>query len=257
MLVGEMLFGEAEAFRGGTFDLPCFHKATKIVVDLWFLGLAMPPAGVFAKLTDLRIGGVRVHGPSELGEVVSTPRCPCLQKLTVSHVGGQDSVTINSESLRELELKDLRDVQQITIVAPELKNFSLVRCFIHDQNQPVVDISVPQLRSLKWEDAYDPSSVHLGTMEHLQLLSTFFSVYGLDEDTDNRACLMLLPQFKAINCLSLSLCHLPVSPPQLLFSIVHACMLYFHGTDIFETCAPLFIQLSFEIESLCCYSYST
>ncbi|RLN35100.1 putative F-box/LRR-repeat protein [Panicum miliaceum] len=50
---------------------------------LGFHGLAMPPAGVFARLTSIYLSRVRFHGPCALGDAVSSPRCPCLQKLTV------------------------------------------------------------------------------------------------------------------------------------------------------------------------------
>jgi hypothetical protein len=33
-----------------------------------------------------------------------------------------------------------------------------------------------QLTLLQWVDAYDPGSVHLGSMERLQMMATFFFV---------------------------------------------------------------------------------
>lgn len=79
---------EAEASQTGTFELLCFQKATSICIGLGFLGLSLPPAGVFARLIDLDLSHFRFHGPGELGDVVSSPRCPCLQKLTIHNVWG-------------------------------------------------------------------------------------------------------------------------------------------------------------------------
>jgi hypothetical protein len=218
---------EAEASQSGTFELPCFQKATSIMLVLRFLGLSVPPAGVFARLTDLALSYVRFHGPGDFGDAVSSPRCPCLQSLTIGYVQGLDSITIDSKSLQLLKLDSVHGVRQVTVVAPTLKDFTLWQSFIYDQNQPVVNISAPQLKSLLWKDAYDPSSVHLGSMECLQTLCTFFSVYGLHGTTRNHACLMLLPRFKAIEYLDLSLSYPTVSSIQLLFtncSFLHALL---------------------------------
>ncbi|TVU40515.1 hypothetical protein EJB05_13982, partial [Eragrostis curvula] len=131
-------------------------------------------------------------------DVVSSPRCPCLEKLTIRNSRGLDRIAINSEPLQLLELSRVCGVRQVTVVAPALKDFSLWHCFMSDKNQPVVNISAPQLKVLTWIDAYDSSSVHLGSMEHLEKLCTFYFVYAKHGLTLNRACLKLLPRFKAI-----------------------------------------------------------
>ncbi|KAK3135150.1 hypothetical protein QOZ80_5BG0415190 [Eleusine coracana subsp. coracana] len=100
--------GELEESQGGTFELPCFETATLIGLSLGFLGLSVLPAGVFARLTELSLGDVRFHGPGDLGDVVSSPRCPCLQKLSIDNVRLLDSITINSESLQLLRFEESR-----------------------------------------------------------------------------------------------------------------------------------------------------
>ncbi|KAG2631749.1 hypothetical protein PVAP13_2NG044600, partial [Panicum virgatum] len=167
--------GESE--ERGTLDLPCFDKATSISLDLGFLGLSMPAAGVFARLTDLTLSGIRFHGPCELGSTVSSLRCPCLQKLTVHDSYGLDNLTINSGSLKLL-----------TVVAPVLQELSV-------------------LESLNWVGAYDPSSVRIGKMESLKSLTTIFLVYGAEGFILNPACLMLMSRVKVIESLTLGLCH--------------------------------------------------
>ncbi|KAK3126213.1 hypothetical protein QOZ80_7AG0553240 [Eleusine coracana subsp. coracana] len=141
---------EAEASQ---VELPCFEKANAIGLELGFLGLSVPPAGVFARLIDLYLHGVQFHSPGELEDFVSSPRCPCLQKLSIRNVRGLDSITIDSGTLLLLRLDHLHGVRKVTVVAPVLKDLSLVDCFLTDRNQPVVNISAPQLKFLNWVDA--------------------------------------------------------------------------------------------------------
>ncbi|KAG2639574.1 hypothetical protein PVAP13_2KG002500 [Panicum virgatum] len=198
--------GESE--ERGVLELPCFDKATSISLDLGLLALSVAPAGVFARLTELSLIRVRFHGPCELGRAVSSPRCPCLQKLTVKDSRGLDNLAINSESLKLVELRQLRGLRQLTIMAPVLQELIVVSCFSYDQTrQPVANISVPQLESLWWADAYDPSSVHLGKMENLKSLSTIFCVYGPEGFPQNLSCLMLMSRVKVIESLTLGLAY--------------------------------------------------
>jgi len=85
---GEEEDEDEAAAQGGAFELPCFGNATAFYLDLGFLGVAMPPAGIFAWLTELCLFQIRFHGPCELGDAISSPRCPCLQKLLIFPSGG-------------------------------------------------------------------------------------------------------------------------------------------------------------------------
>ena len=112
----------------------------------------------------------------------------------------------------------LQGLWQLTVVAPVLQDLSVVRCFLcYQTRQPIVNISVPQLESLNWVGAYDPSSVRIGKMESLKSLTTIFLVYGAEGFTLNPACLMLMSRVKVIESLTLGLCHPQVSSLQLLF----------------------------------------
>jgi len=77
-----------EAPQSGVFALPCFEKATSIRLFLSFHGLAVPHAGVFARLAELHLYGVWFHGPGDLGDAVSSLRRPCLQRLIVDNAWG-------------------------------------------------------------------------------------------------------------------------------------------------------------------------
>ncbi|CAN6330747.1 unnamed protein product, partial [Urochloa humidicola] len=194
----------------GAIELPCFEKATSISLDLRFLGLSVPPAGVFARLTELSLRGVRFHGPCDLGKAVSSARCPCLQKLTLQDARELHNLAIHSDSLKEVLLRQLRGLRQLTIMAPVLKELSVVQCFFYDRTQqPIANVSVPQLKSLAWADAYDPSSMHLGKMDQLKSLSTIFLAYGLEGY--NRAFLMFMSHFKVVESLTLALGYMPLS----------------------------------------------
>ena len=205
---------EEEEEQGGAFELPCFGKATAIYLGLGSLGVAMPQAGIFARLTELSLFRVRLHGPCELGDVISSPRCPCLQKLCIYFVWGLNNLAIHSGSLLRVELAELDGLRQLTIVAPVLEDLEVSGCIIDDQNQQVASISAPQLVFLYWSDPYDPSSVDLGKMECVQRLGTSdFLVYGPNNlaVAHNRGCVRLLERFKVVEDLILTLKYFGVS----------------------------------------------
>jgi hypothetical protein len=208
---------DEEAAQRGAFELPCLERATEVLLHLDFLGLAVPPAGVFARLTELWLDRVRLYGPGDLGDAVSWPRCPCLQKLTVRDARGLDNLAIHSDSLRQVVLTDLQGLRQLNIVAPALEELQVAHCFFYSRSQPVASITAPQLATLAWMEPYDPSSVHLGEMKLLRLLRPFFFiVYGPHSFPYNQSCLSLLRRFRVIECLTLGLAYPWVSPVPLL-----------------------------------------
>uniref|UniRef100_A0ACD5W3P1 Uncharacterized protein n=1 Tax=Avena sativa TaxID=4498 RepID=A0ACD5W3P1_AVESA len=201
---------EDMAGERGSFELPCFENATKICLDLGPLGVSMPPSGVFAKLTHLRLIRVHLHGTCRLGEAVSTPRCPYLRILTVNAAWGVGNFAIHSESLKQLKLINLYGLQQLTVTAPALILLKVNSCFVSSSsiNQPVADISAPRLESLDWWDVYDPRFTKFGNVEDLKWLRTYpFLVYG--QHADNSDCEGLLRCFQLIWSLRVMLVYLP------------------------------------------------
>ncbi|KAJ1287480.1 hypothetical protein BS78_02G013100 [Paspalum vaginatum] len=192
--------------KRGAFDLPCLDKATSVSLDLGCLGVAVPRAGVSARLTELCLAHATFRrGPCALGDAVSSRRCPCLQKLEVKDTWGLDDLTIRSDSLRHMELAEVRGLRQLTIVAPALEHLKVFCCFYYCRNRPVADISARQLKVLMWGDLFDRRSVRLGKMKHLQsVCPDMLLVYGA---SPNRPCLELLRCFKIIQELSLTLAY--------------------------------------------------
>lgn len=205
---------EAEE-RGAAVDLPCFHKATSIVLNLGLLHLALPPSGVFARLEELQLIGIRLHGQSGLGDFLSSQRCPSLWFLRVSDVRGLDSFKIHLDSLMCMELLDLHRLPQLTVMAPELIKLQLSTSM--DPRNPelaVANISAPQLMSLEWMDVYYPSSIQFDTIAHLESLGIHF--YILDEEEEeafehNHYWLTFLRRYEHICSLDLMISYPPVA----------------------------------------------
>ncbi|XP_051216823.2 putative F-box/FBD/LRR-repeat protein At3g49030 [Lolium perenne] len=237
---------EDMADERGAFELPCFQNAASIRLELGPLGVSMPPLGVFARLNDLSLVCVQLHGPCMLGDLVSSPRCPVLRKLIIKEASGlgnlaihSDSliaislkdvhlhpadalgpgqVTIESNSLLQMELMSVHSLQQLTITAAALKCIYVDSCFANYRarasrhNQPVANIYAPRLKSLYWHDAYDPSSTQFGNIENLETLGAYlFQVYGRDNYAPNNYILRLLRRFQLILSLRFLLLYQPVS----------------------------------------------
>lgn len=108
---------------------PASEYATAISIRLGHHpALSVPPAGVFARLTSVCLERVRFHGgASELGDALSSPRCPCLQQLVLVDISGLDGLTIRSQTLLKMKLnKLLRGFSELTVEAPVLEELSVV-----------------------------------------------------------------------------------------------------------------------------------
>ena len=113
----------------GSLELPCLASATSVTLDLRYgLGLAVAPIGVFARLTDISLTHVLFRSPCTLSNTVSSPWCPCLVKLTVHGARGLDNLTIHSDSLQEMTLDRVRDLEQLAVASPALQYLSVFGC---------------------------------------------------------------------------------------------------------------------------------
>ncbi|XP_051180115.1 putative F-box/FBD/LRR-repeat protein At3g49030 isoform X3 [Lolium perenne] len=171
-----------EAAEGGAFELPCFEKATSISLVLGYLGLSVPPLGVFAVLTSLFMSCVKLHG----------------------------NFAVHSDSLLEIDLKHLHGLEQLTVMAPALKRLCVICCL--SKPSSTANISAPQLVSLEWAGYYDPRFTQLGKMDNLQRLRTSaFLVYGQHDFGHelNSNSLRLIRRFELIPRLSFMLIYVP------------------------------------------------
>ncbi|KAJ1287475.1 hypothetical protein BS78_02G012600 [Paspalum vaginatum] len=215
-LSGALFFGNREPGRNagddveeqqesGAIELPCFDRATFLLLRLWFLGLVLPAAGVFARLTTLFLDGVSFHGPCDLGDAVSSPRSPRLQELTVRGARGLLNLAIHSESLTRVVLRALLGLRQLTVVAPALRQliFEGGRCA---HRELVANISAPQLEKLSWDHE---CCVPSGEMTHLQTLSTACLHVYSELPTHNLAVVRLLEQIRSTATLYMRLWYPP------------------------------------------------
>ncbi|KAM0876527.1 hypothetical protein ACQ4PT_036107 [Festuca glaucescens] len=196
----------------GAIDLPCFGKATTIMLKLGFLPLALPPSGVFARLGDLQLVDIQLHGQSSgLGDLLSSQRCPSLRCLLVRDVRGLDSFNIHSDSLLRMELWGLQHLNQLTVMAPALEWLKVINCFTDPLNPDlsVTNISAPQLMTLKWKNVNDPSSIQLNKMMRLKTLGIeLFILEGEEAFEHNHYCMTLLRRFERIHTLDLMIYYL-------------------------------------------------
>lgn len=214
--------------RGAAIHLPCFEKATIIMLKLGFLGLALPPSGVFARLVDLQLVDIQLHGQSSgLGDLLASQRCPSLLFLLVSGVRGLDSLNIHSDSLLHMKLFRLRLLQQLTVIAPGLETLMVTGCFTNPPNPDlsVANIKAPQLTWLMWMNVHHLSSIQVNTMKHLQRLTIKLNILlGYEKDFDhNHYWMTLLRRFQLIQALDLVIYYPRVSPFLYYHSIIVMC----------------------------------
>ncbi|KAG8080839.1 hypothetical protein GUJ93_ZPchr0007g5170 [Zizania palustris] len=209
------LAGPNEVVQNGddaaTVWFPCFEMAVTIYLQVRSLWLALPQDGVFAGLTNLNLEHVQFRGGCELGDMVSSTRCPKLRTLYVHCATGLVTLTVRSESLTSVDLEHVFDLQEVTIEAAMLTTLSVVCCFV--QRQPEVNISAPRLHQLTWKDVYDPTTIRLSSTSQLMVLSTcVVLVQGLVMDYGVLNSVKILESFKSIYHLDLALTYHQILP---------------------------------------------
>ncbi|ONM27583.1 uncharacterized protein [Zea mays] len=194
-------------------ELPCFDRAAHLFLDLGYLRLAFPPSGVFTKLTVLVLSHVRFQGALDIGDTLSSARCPSLRLLHLFDAQGVSNLGICSESLVSMVLHNLKGLQQLRVVSPMLRDLHMFNCFFKRQpvasiTAPVADITAPILEKFGWLDEYDPRWVQLGELSQLQVLAISFFAgawYGLVEHQYNRGSVKLLQRFREIRDLHITI----------------------------------------------------
>ncbi|KAM0875933.1 hypothetical protein ACQ4PT_036488 [Festuca glaucescens] len=147
----------SDVFRGHIeTDLPCFHSATSIEMDLLSTVRFTPlPDGEFSALDRLSLPW-RCSIP-DLDSLVS--RCPRLRVLKVALATGD--VTVHSASLQDLSVYGNMECRRIDIVAPVLKKLTLI-VWTRSGRELSVSISAPMVEKVLWQRGYSTSAPMLG-----------------------------------------------------------------------------------------------
>ena len=179
--------------RRDAFELPCFKKATEISMDLGFLGLVLPPAGVFDALRVMRLEHFWFRGQFSFSDTMF----PSLEELTIGRVRGLVALTLNSKCLLHIHLSALPEFQRLNILAPRLNILEVMPCFHHVPG-PVATIAAERLEVLRWEMSCVPE---LGKTPHLQVLR----VPAICTDWPEDMCAEFLNRFPAVDQLELQI----------------------------------------------------
>uniref|UniRef100_A0ACD5WHG2 Uncharacterized protein n=1 Tax=Avena sativa TaxID=4498 RepID=A0ACD5WHG2_AVESA len=157
---------EEAVVRGDALELPCFNKATEILMDLGFLGLALPPAGVFDALRMMWLEHFWFRGQLSISDTMF----PSLEELIICRVRGLVVLTLNSKFLLDIHLSVLPEFQELNILAPRLEELDVTDCFYDVLSEPVASIAAERLKVLRWEVPCVPDPVCLRKMPPLLVL---------------------------------------------------------------------------------------
>ncbi|XP_051183264.1 uncharacterized protein [Lolium perenne] len=125
-------------------DLPCFHRATSIEVelDLCCTIRCVPAGGEFSALERLSLCSCT----ADLDALLS--RCPLLRTLRLTDVRFHDDVmSVNSPLLQELIVVHGRFVDHVNIVAPMLTQLTMFFEIFHTHS---ISILAPMMEKFSW-----------------------------------------------------------------------------------------------------------
>ncbi|KAL5197991.1 hypothetical protein ABZP36_001503 [Zizania latifolia] len=200
--------GEEMVEKRGILELPCFPKATVIWLSLGFLGLSLPPSGVFAALRELHLEYVQLHGDFTLDDVMM----PFLEELVICRARGFANLTIKLKPLIRMNLREIWGLVRLNAVVPGLKNLWVHLC-LYSRNPSSVCIDAEELEELSWLAWYDPGFVKFNEMPYLRMVTApaVFPYGGELKVELNQNCQKFLELFSRIHSLMLVVAITPVS----------------------------------------------
>ncbi|KAL6639239.1 hypothetical protein ACP70R_022969 [Stipagrostis hirtigluma subsp. patula] len=149
--------------RNIPIEVPCFHRATSIKLDVRNLHLTPPAqAGQLPVLERLSMAGCTF----DTGAMVS--RCPRLRVLEVLDCWSLGIVKVHSTTIQELAVHGSAWHGGIDIVAPVLKNFTLDT---HMGGDFSMSFLAPLVEDLRWSCLCNFVNVDIGQMWRLSTLN--------------------------------------------------------------------------------------
>ncbi|KAM0910286.1 hypothetical protein ACQ4PT_014271 [Festuca glaucescens] len=126
-------------------DLPCFHRATSIEVQLdLYCTIRCVPAGVeFSALERLSLSNCT----TDLDALLS--RCPLLRTLRLTDVRFHNNVlSVNSPLLQELTVARGKFINHVNIVAPVLTQLTMFLKIFHTHS---ISVLAPMVEKFSWD----------------------------------------------------------------------------------------------------------
>ncbi|CAM0871043.1 unnamed protein product [Alopecurus aequalis] len=160
LVVFHLLQAQGSEYR--SVDLPCFHRATSVKINMHNICVKRLPKSEFSVLERLSLKRCLVD---DLGTLVS--RCPRLRVLKVKEATSRRDITVHSGSLQELILGTYAECRSINIVTPMLKKLKME---VQADKVISVSISAPMLEKVSWRRSYTGLPTVFGFW-HLQSLS--------------------------------------------------------------------------------------
>uniref|UniRef100_A0ACD5ZE05 Uncharacterized protein n=3 Tax=Avena sativa TaxID=4498 RepID=A0ACD5ZE05_AVESA len=142
-------------------ELPCFNRATSLVLDLCSTVSCVPPAVDFPALEALSLSSCT----ADLEAVLS--RCPRLRTLSIANVSIHDGfLSIESPSLQELVVARGTWIKHVSIVAPVLTQMTMSLNFYQKGD---ISVLVPMVEKISWDCYLSGMDIDFGIWRLMKL----------------------------------------------------------------------------------------
>uniref|UniRef100_A0A0D9XY99 F-box domain-containing protein n=1 Tax=Leersia perrieri TaxID=77586 RepID=A0A0D9XY99_9ORYZ len=189
-------------------DLPCSEKLETIHLKLGGVILRVPKvavAGTLLSLSDVMLGHTNLKNGDDvrLDWLFSLSCCPQLQRLQLNDIDGLTHLCLDAaNTLEELRLYNLRNIQRMQVNAPGLRKLIILNVSL-DLLAEATEISTPSLQALTCDNPCKGGGQMVldGTPNtNLSVLS-----HGVLEEDDNRAVAWFLQHCIAADRLDVEL----------------------------------------------------